>query len=241
MGESAITTDEVEENSEGGGGQNVERVNEVYAPNPAMTSQVSYPKRCRLWGRSEFPGNCDGTLFKDLVLRYGVRHVADPMRGSGTTCHVIEGLNQYHQLGISYWGSDLRQGFNLLTQNLPGRFDFVWVHPPYWNIIRYSNHPQDLSTVADYGQFLQYLKLCLTRCYWALVPGGRLAVLVGDIRRKGSYMPLGRDVMNMSGTIGELVSVIIKAQHNCRSDEKRYSSMPEVPIKHEYCVIFQKR
>ncbi len=211
----------------------------AYAANPAMSSIVSYPARCRLWGKAEYHGNCDGTLFKDLVLRYGARRIADPMRGSGTTGDVVQGLNRCRGLKLEYWGGDLRDGFNLVRQNLPGKYDFVWVHPPYWNIVQYSDHPDDLSKAADYAGFLEQLEVCLVRCFRALEPGGRLAVLVADIRRSGGYMPLGRDVMNMSDTLGALVSVIIKAQHNCRSDAKTYGRMAEVPIKHEYCVVFQ--
>lgn len=101
-----------------------------------MTSIVSYPKRCPLWGDASYRGNCDGTLFKDLVLRYGASKVADPMMGSGTTRDVVEGLNQHGGTNIHYWGSDLRHGFNLLTDDLPGFYDLVWIHPPYWNIIQ---------------------------------------------------------------------------------------------------------
>ena len=39
----------------------------------------------------------------------------------------------------NYWGSDLRDGFDLTKQTLPGMYStFLWLHPPYWNIIQYS-------------------------------------------------------------------------------------------------------
>lgn len=38
-----------------------------------------------------------------------------------------------------------------------------------------------------YHQFRQLLMVCLKRCYDALMPGGRLAVLIGDVRRRGRY------------------------------------------------------
>ena len=68
---------------------------DVYAEEEGMTSVVSYPQRCPLWGDSRYRGNCDGRLFKNLVLRYGARRVADPMVGSGTTRDVVAGLNRY--------------------------------------------------------------------------------------------------------------------------------------------------
>lgn len=213
---------------------------ELYHEDKAMTSLVSYPDRCSLWGNAKYRGNCDGRLFKDLVLRYGATSVADPMMGSGTTRDVVAGLNRSGGRSIRYWGGDLKAGFNLVTMDLPGVFDFVWIHPPYWNIIQYSTDPSDLSTADDYGEFWRMLTVCLRRCYAALVPGGRLAILIGDVRRRGRYTPIVRDVLFLEGELGDLRSVIIKAQHHCRSDGVSYAPMEDVPIQHEYCLVFKK-
>jgi hypothetical protein len=47
----------------------------AYREENALTSVVSYPQRCSLWGDGRYPGNCDGRLFKNLVLRYGAKVV----------------------------------------------------------------------------------------------------------------------------------------------------------------------
>lgn len=211
---------------------------DVYAEDEEMTSVVSYPQRCSLWGDWRYRGNCDGRLFKNLVLRYRAKRVGDPMVGSGTTRDVVAGLNRYKRAGISFWGGDLRAGFDLTRQALPERFDFVWIHPPYWDIVRYGSGPGDLSSCESYERFRQMLTLCLRRCYDALEQGGRLAVLVGDVRRGGRYTPIVKDVLNFP--YGEIRSIIIKVQHNCTSDSKRYGKMEDVPIRHEYCVVFKK-
>jgi hypothetical protein len=205
-----------------------------------MSSVVSYPKRCSIWGDGGFRGNCDGRLFLGLVLRYGATRVADPMMGSGTTRDVVEWLNENLDTRIQFWGDDLKTGFNLHVRELPAQYDLVWLHPPYWNIIRYSDDPADLSTVDDYKHFADRLRTCLERCYRALLPGGRLAILVGDVRKRGRYTPIVRDVLNLEGQLGQLVSVIIKQQHACRSDAKAYRSMPDPRIQHEYCILFRK-
>jgi hypothetical protein len=217
----------------------IERTPTSYKADPHMTSVVSYPHRCSAWGDSRYRGNCDGSLFKELVLRYKPKRVGDPMLGSGTTRDVIAGLNRHTGTRIRFWGSDLRDGFNLLRQDPPGRFDLIWVHPPYWNIVRYSDHPDDLSTIASYEEFLASLTVCLIRCACALEPGGRLAVLMGDVRRQGAYYPIVRDILNLEGLIGELRSIIIKVQHNCWSDRVSYASYADVPIQHEYCTVFE--
>jgi hypothetical protein len=79
----------------------------------------------------------------------------------------------------------IQEGFDLTKQDLPGQCLFILVDPPYWNIIRYSDSPGDLSSCSDYEEFREMLMVCLKRCYDALVPGGRLAVLIGDVRRQG--------------------------------------------------------
>jgi len=211
---------------------------DLYAEEEGMTSVVSYPNRCSLWGDARYRGNCDGRLFKNLVLRYGAKKVADPMVGSGTTRDVVAGLNKYKRAGIDYWSGDLKQGFDLSKQDLPGQFDLLWIHPPYWNIIRYSESAGDLSTIESYEDFRRLLMLCLKRCYDALLPGGRLAVLVGDVRRQGRYTALIKDVLNFPH--GEIRSIIIKVQHHCMSDRRAYGKLEDPPIKHEYCIIFKK-
>ncbi len=211
---------------------------DVYAEDEAMTSVVSYPQRYNRWGRSSFRGNCDGRLFKNLVLRYKAKRIGDPMLGSGTTRDVVEGLNRYKRKGIRFWGSDLREGFDLSKQDLPGQFDFVWIHPPYWNIVRYSDSSGDLSSCDSYEKFRHMLMVCLKRCYDALFPGGRLAVLIGDVRRSGKYTAIVKDVLNFPH--GEIRSIIIKVQHNCVSDRRYYGKLEDPPIKHEYCVVFKK-
>lgn len=65
-----------------------------------------------------------------------------------------------------------------------------------------------------------------------------MAVLIGDVRRKGKYTPIVKDVLNFP--LGEIRSIIIKVQHNCTSERKRYGKLEDVPIKHEYCIIFKK-
>jgi len=163
------------------------------------------------------------------------------MEGSGTTRDVVKWWNARCHEQIRYWGGDLRSGFNLVTQDLPGQFDLVWIHPPYWNIIPYSDDVADLSTIPSYAMFREALRICLSRCHAALAPNGRLAILIGDVRRNGVYVPIVRDILNLEGRIGQLRSIIIKAQHNCRSDSVRYTRMEDPRIQHEYCVIFKRQ
>jgi hypothetical protein len=213
----------------------------LYEENKDMCSVVSYPDRGP-WGNSSYRGNCSGHLVKDLILRFGCQSVFDPSEGGGTVRDVVTGINQYLKKDIEYEGRDLRQGWNLMTSPLPDRqYDMVWYHPPYWDIIRYSENRYDLSNAQNLDEFEAMLNLCVERLSQMVKRGGIMAVLIGDKRKSGQYYPLFRTLL-MNDKIGQLKAIIIKIQHNCKSDRTAYESQNPflIPIKHEYCFIFQK-
>ena len=121
------------------------------------------------------------------------------------------------------------------------QFDMVWYHPPYWDIIRYSNDPKDLSNCDTLEEFEQKLSLSVERLLGTLKPGGIMAILIGDKRKNGTYYPLMRTLL-MNQNIGDLKAIIIKIQHHCQSDKKEYGTRNPflIPIKHEYCLVYQK-
>ena len=213
----------------------------LYEENKDMCSVVSYPDRGP-WGDSSYRGNCSGHLVKDLILRFGCQTVFDPSEGGGTVRDVVSGINQHLKKGIEYDGRDLKQGWNLMTSPLPDRqYDMVWYHPPYWDIIRYSENRYDLSNAQNLDEFEAMLNLCVERLSQVVKRGGILAVLIGDKRKSGQYYPLFRTLL-MNDKIGQLKAIIIKIQHNCKSDRTVYgqSNPCLIPIKHEYCLVFQK-
>ncbi len=57
----------------------------------------------------------------------------------------------------------------------------VVTSPPYWTLKQYRDSDGQLGHVADYEEFLQELDLVWQQCYDALVPGGRLVCVVGDV------------------------------------------------------------
>lgn len=59
--------------------------------------------------------------------------------------------------------------------------DLVLTSPPYWTLKKYNDHERQLGDVADYDEFLDDLDEVWRRAYRALVPGGRLVIVVGDV------------------------------------------------------------
>lgn len=211
----------------------------LYEENKDLCSVVSYPDRGP-WGNPNYRGNCSGWLIKDLILRFRCRSVFDPTEGGATTKDVVTGINLYLKQQIYYEGRDLKDGWDVLTSGLPEmKFDLVWYHPPYWDIIRYTEDSRDLSNCETLEEFETKLNKSVQRLFNAVKPGGVLAILIGDKRKEGKYYALLRTLL-MNSNIGQLKAIIIKVQHNCTSDKKPYLSNPFlIPIKHEYCLIFQ--
>ncbi|MCY4377884.1 MAG: site-specific DNA-methyltransferase [Spirochaetaceae bacterium] len=65
----------------------------------------------------------------------------------------------------------------------------VVTSPPYWTLKEYRRTDGQLGWVEDYDEFLDHLDDVWRTCYEALVPGGRLICVVGDVclsRRKNN-------------------------------------------------------
>jgi len=57
----------------------------------------------------------------------------------------------------------------------------VVTSPPYWTLKEYRESDAQLGHVEDYDQFLGELDKVWRHCFDALVPGGRLICVVGDV------------------------------------------------------------
>ena len=57
----------------------------------------------------------------------------------------------------------------------------VLTSPPYWTLKHYNDSAGQLGGVDDYGAFLTQLDRVWSHCLRALVPGGRLICVVGDV------------------------------------------------------------
>jgi DNA modification methylase len=57
----------------------------------------------------------------------------------------------------------------------------VLTSPPYWTLKEYRDSEGQLGHIEDYDLFLDELDKVWSHCYRALVPGGRLVCVVGDV------------------------------------------------------------
>jgi DNA modification methylase len=63
----------------------------------------------------------------------------------------------------------------------PESVHLVLTSPPYWTLKQYRDTEAQLGHVEDYDQFLDELDKVWRHCFRALVPGGRLICVVGDV------------------------------------------------------------
>ena len=122
--------------------------------------------------------------------------------------------------------------------------DLVCTHPPYANIIKYSEDiPEDLS-LLKVKDFLKEMKKVALESFRVLKQGKFCAVLMGDTRQKGHMVPMSFEVMKIFQDAGfTLKELIIKEQHNCRAtgywktNSVKYNFLL---IAHEYLFVFHK-
>ncbi len=84
----------------------------------------------------------------------------------------------------------------------------VVTSPPYWNLKRYNENPDQMGHIQDYETFLKELEKVWRHVYRVLVPGGRLVCVVGDVcvarRTFGRHLvfPLHADICVICRRIG---------------------------------------
>mgnify|MGYP000593223245 CR=1 FL=1 len=209
-----------------------------------LTSIVSYPERGE-GGNNRYRGNCSPKLIEDLIAHFRPHEICDYMCGSGTTKAAAD------KMGIGSHLYDLHSGFDIMNSEIPERPEFIFWHPPYWDIIQYSDvmyrasdvqkrygyDPKllDLSRIERWDDFVTAMNYAMMKQYTALENGGRMAVLMGDIKKKGKLYSMFAEVVKP----GTLENIIIKAQHNCFSDQIQYFGK-FIPILHEYVMIVRK-
>jgi len=209
-----------------------------------LTSIVSYPERGE-GGNNRYRGNCSPKLIEDLIMHFKPNEICDYMCGSGTTKSAAD------KCGIQSKLYDLHSGFDIMNCEIKERPEFIFWHPPYWDIIKYSDvmykasdvqsrygydpRKLDLSRIQEWEQFVEAMNYAMMKQFTALENGGRMAVLMGDIKKKGKLYSMLSEIIKP----GTLENIIIKAQHNCFSDNIQYSGN-FIPILHEYVMIVRK-
>jgi modification methylase len=104
---------------------------------------------------------------------------------------------------------ELHRGDARTVELRPGSIHLVVTSPPYWTLKEYRQSPGQMGHIVNYEEFLLQLDKVWKRCFDALVPGGRLICVVGDVclsRRKNAgrhtVIPLHASIQEHCRKIG---------------------------------------
>ncbi|MFH1001848.1 MAG: DNA methyltransferase [bacterium] len=149
---------------------------------------------------------------------------------------VIEGDSQF----ISY--------NNLLKNNPNKKFQMIIMHPPYYDIIKFSEDKKDLSNAKSLKEFLKMFGKIVENVSPLLEDNRYLILVIGDKYSKGEWIPLGHltmlEVLKKGYTLKSSIVKNIEKTTGKRNQEDlwRYRALVGgfYIFKHEYIFIFKK-
>ena len=232
-----------------------------------MTTHWSFPDRGN-WAThdAKWRGNWSPYIPRNIILRYSQEGdlILDQFAGGGTTLVEAKLLNRNiigvdindvalnrcrEKIDFEYDGVNgnvyIHKGdARNLDFILDNSIDLICTHPPYANIIQYSdNIDGDLSRLKV-KKFIEEMRIVAAESYRVLKKDKFCAILMGDTREKGHMIPMSFDVMRIFENAGfKLKELIIKEQHNCRAtgywktNSVKYNFLL---IAHEYLFVFRK-
>jgi len=235
------------------------------------TTVWSFPQRGK-WAthQASFRGNWAPQIPRNLILRYSKPGdiVLDQMCGCGTTlieCK-LTGRNaiafdinpKMVELSRNNLKFDIDSNVPKTDINIrigdarhlkeidDSSVDLIATHPPYADIIKYSEGKidADLSNIHNIDKFCDEMKMVASECFRVLKPIRYCSILIGDTRRKKYFTPIAYRVMQHFIDAGfKLKEDIIKHQWNCKTTpywgqkSKEYNFLL---IMHEHLFVFEK-
>ena len=216
---------------------------------------------------SKYRGNFAPQIARNIIEMYTEKGdwILDPMVGAGTT------LIEAKLLARNALGMDINPQAVKITKSAlrfkhhppsnqqvkvgdawdlsflkDNSFDLVLTHPPYMNIIRYSDGSieGDLSNIVSLPKFCDEIEKIAKELFRVLKPDKYCAILIGDTRRAKHFVPLAFNVMQRFLKVGFVLKEdIIKVQHHCKfTGHWRAKAQRDkfYLIMHEHLFVFRK-
>jgi DNA modification methylase len=126
---------------------------------------------------------------------------------------------------------------------------FLIAHPPYMDIVKFTELKEDLSGISDLTLFLEKMVCAFNNALAFLEKGRYFSVIIGDVYKKSEVIPLGFYVLNAikQNFKVKLKGIIVKNIEGNRgkigiSGIWRYRALKSdyFIFKHEYILVFKK-
>ena len=213
---------------------------------------------------AKYRGNWSPYIPRNVILRYSQEGdtVLDPFVGGGTTAVEAKLTNR------NFIGFDINPvAVELSRQKCDFRFDttatsvidmadarrlplddesidLICTHPPYADIIHYSENIEGDLSLLSIKDFLFEMGKVADECRRVLKKGKFCAILMGDTRKKGMVQPLAFETMRVFELAGfKMKEIIIKEQHNCKATgywKTNSIKFNFLLLAHEYLFVFKK-
>lgn len=224
---------------------------------------------------AKYHGNFVPQVPRQLFKRYTKKGdwILDPFMGSGTSLIEAQRMGR-NSIGIDLQEPIVAEAFdrikkensnNCLTKGFVGdsrniniktivnslginKYQFVIFHPPYWDIIKFSDNPADLSNSDTLENFLINFGKVIDNTTGLLEKNRYCAVVIGDKYANSQIVPLGFHCMNLFLERGFMMkAILVKNFDNTRDKAKtgaiwRYRALASdfYIFDHEYIFVFKK-
>ncbi len=179
--------------------------------------------------------NAIGVELQPKVVALAQQNLQNDMFANGRTeiinadCTTVNYQNELEKIGIS-------------------SVQMVIMHPPYWDIIKFSDDQRDMSNAATIEDFLQMFGQAVDNVLPILDKGRYLVVVISDKYKGGEWIPLAFYTMQEVQKRGlTLKSTIVKnfEDTKAKANQKelwRYRALVGgfYVFKHEYIFLFKK-
>ena len=226
-----------------------------------------------------YHGNFAPQIPNNIIRRYTEEKdvVLDLFMGSGTTLYECESLNRdyigfdINEEIIDFVGNSMIDCDNIhftihnhdvcdtvkaqtLIKDDLQRYekefvDLVIAHPPYLDIIKFTDKVEDLSSIADINEFIERFIASMHSGIDLLKPKKHFILVIGDIYRNGEVIPLGFYLMEAikKNFKCKLKGIVVKDMVGNRAKIGsealwRYRALRNgnFLFKHEYVFVFRK-
>lgn len=129
------------------------------------------------------------------------------------------------------------------------KIDLMIAHPPYLDIVKFTDDSRDLSNISDVGLFIEKLTKAIANGFKYLKKNGYFAIVAGDIYKNSEVIPLAFMIMNAikQNFKVKMKGVIVKNIEGNRGklgkqDIWKYRALRSdyFLFKHEYIFVFKK-